>query len=123
MAGSVKYFLYTADSGDEFAIRLDESNTEAVNGSIQDFVDGLGTLYEVPRNLRPRELFYSNSDGTRRIRCIALTQGIYNGVVAGGVPTIPDPIDDGVLTLVAANGERLKRPYAKDTGLKDGDDT
>lgn len=123
MAGSVKYFVYTADSGDDFAIKLDESNTEAINGSTQDFVEGLAFLYEVPRNVKPRELFYSNASGTRRIRCVALTQAIYNGVVSGNIPSIADPIDDGTLVLVSANGERIRRPYAKDTGLNDGDDT
>jgi hypothetical protein len=121
MAGSKKWLVYTSDLGTDFAINLDESNTEAVNGSVQDFVDGLAIANAVPRNIKPRELFYSNGARTRVIRCVALTQAIYNGVITGGVPTIPDPLGGGNLTLVRANGERIRLPFALDTGLIDGD--
>jgi hypothetical protein len=123
MAGSIKYFVYTDDRGQDFAIRLDESNTEAVNGATQDFVEGLALLNGVPRNVKVREVFYSNADGTRIIRCVPLTQTIYNGVVSGNITTIADPIDEGTLSFVRANGEQLRIPYAKDTGLDDGDAT
>jgi hypothetical protein len=123
MAGSRKWFVYTTDSGNDFAIQLDESNTESVNGAAQDFVDGLAIANAVPRNIKPREIFYSNAAGTRIIRCVALTQAIYNGAISGGVATIPDPLGGGTLSLVRANGERLRIPYAVDTGLNDGDAT
>jgi hypothetical protein len=123
MAGSKKWLVYTSDLGTDFAINLDESNTEAVNGSTQDFVEGLAVVNSVPRNIKPRELFYSNAARTRVIRCVALTQTIYNGVVTGGVPTIPDPLSGGTLSLVRANGERIRLPFALDTGLTDGDNT
>lgn len=123
MAGSKKWVVYTSDLGTDFAINLDESNTEAVNGSVQDFVDGLAIANAVPRNIKPRELFYSNAARTRVIRCVALTQTIYNGVITGGVATIPDPLSGGTLSLVRANGERIRLPFALDTGLTDGDNT
>jgi hypothetical protein len=123
MAGSKKWLVYTTDAGQDFAINLDESNTEAVNGSTQDFVDGLALTNAVPRNIKPRELFYSNAARTREIRCVALTQAIYNGIVGGAVPTITDPIDGGTLVLVRATGERIRLPFALDTGLDDGDAT
>jgi hypothetical protein len=122
MAGSRKWFVYTTDAGDDYAIQLDESNTEAVNGAAQDFVDGLGSLAAVPRNIKPREIFYSNQSGTRVIRCVALTNTIYTGAIGGGVTTITDPIaGTGNLTLIRANGEKFRIPYAIDTGLDDGD--
>lgn len=124
MAGSRKWFVYTTDSGADYAIQLDESNTEAVNGAAQDFVSGLAATDAVPRNIKPREIFYQNSSGTRVIRCVALTQVIYNGAISGGVSTISDPLNPGAnLSLVRANGEKLRIPYAIDTGLDDGDDT
>lgn len=121
MAGSKKWVVYSTDTGDDFAILLDESNTEAVNGSVQDFIDGLGIVQAVPRNIKPRELFYSNATRTRTIRCVALSQTIYAGVLSGGVPTITDPIGGGTLVLIRANGERIRLPFALDTGLDDGD--
>lgn len=125
MAGSIKWFVYTTDSGDDFGLRLDESNTEAVNGSTQDFVTGLSLVNALPRNIKPREIFYTNPERTRRIRCVALTQTIYNGAITGGVNTIPDPIAGGASTLglIGAKGEQIQLPVPADTGLTDGDVT
>lgn len=125
MAGSIKWFVYTTDAGDDYAIRLDESNTEAVNGSTQDFVANLALKDALPRNIKPREIFYTNAARTRRIRCVALTQTIYNGAITGGVNTIPDTISGGgaTLGLIGAKGEQLRLPVPFDTGLDDGDAT
>lgn len=124
MAGSLKWFVYTTDDGTDFAIKLDESNTEAVNGSTQDYVAGVAFRYSIPRNLRPREAVYRNGTGTRTIRCVCLTQSIYNGVTAN-VTSITDPIaGQGTLGLVRITPERISPlPFANDTGLQDGDDT
>ena len=120
MAGSRKYFIYTDDVGTDYAINLDESNTEAVNGSSLGFASG--TTNMLPRNVKPREIFYSNAARTRTIRCVALTQTIYAGAIAGGVATITDPIaGTGNLGLTRANGERRTLPIPLDTGLTDGD--
>lgn len=123
MAGSIKWFPYEDDLGTIFAIRLDESNTEAVNGSL-DFESG-NLPNAVPRNVKVREVFYTNAQRTRTIRCVCLTQTIYNGVIAGGVPTIADPIEPAqpALGLIRGNGERRVLPRPLDTGLTDGDDS
>jgi len=125
MAGSIKWFVYTTDAGDDFAIKLDESNTEAVNGSTQDFTAGLALVNALPRNIKPREIFYTNTTRTRRIRCVALTQAIYTGAITGGVNSITDPIAGGSaqLGLIAARGEQITLPVPFDTGLDDGDAT
>lgn len=125
MAGSLKWFVYTDDGGTDFAIYLDESNTEAVNGGTQDYVDGLNLTNALPRNITPREVFYTNAQRTRTIRCVALTQTIYQGVVSGGVPTINDPINgnENALGLIRANGERRRLPVPLDSGINDGDIT
>lgn len=122
MAGSKKYFVYTANNGQEFALLADESNTEALNAGTQDYADGVSILYELPRNLRPRYAEYANATKTRKVRCYALTAAIFTGA-ATGVPTITDPIaGTGTLSLVKLEPERLKRlPIALDTGLTDGD--
>lgn len=123
MAGSIKWFVYTTDTGADFAIKLDESNTEAVNGSTQDFVSGLSLVDALPRNIKPRYVFYTNADRTRTIRCVCLTPTIYSGVLGGSAPTIPDPIAGGANTLgfIRAVGEQRTLPAPLDTGLDDGD--
>lgn len=123
MAGSLKWFVYTTDDGQDFAIKLDESNTEAINGSTQDYVSGLSLMYALPRNLRPRELLYSTANRARTIRCVALTATIFANAPAN-VPTIVDPIDGSTLVLRAINPEKIRNlPFAADTGLTDSDDT
>lgn len=124
MAGSKKFFVYTTDQGDDFALLADESNTEAVNGSTQDFIAGLSILYTIPGNVRPRAAVYQNADKTRTIRCYALTPTIYNGVIANA-PTITDPIaGTGTLSLSRLEPEKIKLlPTAADSGLNDGDAT
>lgn len=125
MAGSIKWFVYTTDTGVDYALRLDESNTEAVNSGTQDYVTGLNISPALPRNIRPREIFYTNAARTRTVRCVALTQTIYNAVVGGSVPTIGDPIAGGANTLglIRARGERIQLPVPLDSGLTDGDDS
>jgi len=124
LAGSKKYFVYTTDLGTDFALLADESNTEAVNAGTQDYADGVTIQYELPKNVSPRYAEYKNASGTRKIKCVALTQTIFDGIAAG-TPTITDPIaGTGTLTLSKLEPERLKRlPIAIDTGLTDGDAT
>lgn len=123
MAGSIKWFLYSTDGGRQFAIELDESNTEAINGSDNDYVDGSAITFAIPKNLTPRTAYYENADKTRTIRCVALTQTVYNDLVANQ-RTIPDPIDSNeTLTLTRIRPEVIRLPFPQDTGLDDGDDT
>jgi len=122
MAGSLKYFIYQTDDGDDFAIALDESNTEAVNGSTNDYLSTTDVQYALPRNIKPRRAFYSNPAGTRVISAVCLTPTIYNAVQTA-TKTIPDPIDTGTLTLVRKRPEVIRLPFAADTGLQDGDAT
>ena len=124
MAGSIKWFLYTDDSGADFAIKLDESNTEAVNGGTQDFLPTSTVRAGVPRNIKVRELFYANIDRTRVIRCVALTTQIYGTILGGqGTQEITDPLNPlgAPLALIRANGERRVIPFGQDTGQDDGD--
>lgn len=123
MAGSNKWFVYTTDDGTDFALLADESNTEAVNGAVQDFVPNVAIKYALPKNVRPRRAVYSNNDGSRVITCYCLTQTVYNGVPTNQ-SSITDPIGGGTLGLVRIRPEIISRlPFAGDTGLNDGDAT
>lgn len=126
MAGSLKDFVYTADDGTNFAVNLDESNTEAINGTAGDY-DGTTVLkYREPSNLILRSAYYTSADGKRTIKCIPLTQAIYNALPTAS-PTIVDPLDPAgtaTLSLARVRAERIDRlPRADDTGLDDGDAT
>lgn len=123
MAGSLKWFVYTTDNGTDFAARLDESNTEAVNGATQDYVPAVAIIFNLPRNVVPRHAVYANADRTRVIKCVALTPTIYTGIPAN-VSSITDPISGGTLGLIRIRPEVIRNlPFAGDTGLTDGDDT
>jgi len=52
MAGSLKFFKYTTSGGAEFAIKMDESNGEAIGNT--DLVDADLPINELPRNIIPR---------------------------------------------------------------------
>lgn len=122
MAGSLKYFVYTADDGTDFALLADESNVEAVAGGTQDYVSGLNVVYNVPRNVTPRYAFYSGQAGARTLRVPVLTQTLFNNIITGA-PTITDPIGGGTLTLIRKQPEIIRLPRPDDTGLIDGDAT
>lgn len=125
MAGSRKNFFYTDDTGQAYAISLDESNTEAINGAVGDIPDTSTANVALPRNIKPRELFYVSGDNARTIRCVALTPAIYSAAINGGASTIPDPLATGnqVLQLARVRGERRTVYRGVDTGINDGDDT
>lgn len=122
MVGSRKFFVYTDNRGEDWGIQLDESNTEAVNGAIQDFPDAAPTVYTMPKNLKPRMLVYANADRTIVRRVVALTQAIYNGA-----PTSLGSVDfgapAGTLRLFDVVPEDLKAPFGLDTAQQDGDAT
>lgn len=122
MAGSIKNFVYTDDVGQTYGITLDESNTEAVNGSADgDLPTGSTSTVTVPRNIKVREVFYADAARNRTIRCVPLTPAIYASILSGtGPQTIPDllnPTAGATLDLVRANGERRRILFGADTGL------
>lgn len=125
MAGSRKNFFYTDDTGQAYAISLDESNTEAINGSDGDIPDTSTATVLVPPNIKIRTLFYATPNRERTIRCIPLTLARYNAIINGAAPTIPDPIanDGSILNLVRARGEARRVFPGVDSGLTDGDAT
>lgn len=119
MAGSLKWFVYTTDPGDDFAIYRDESNTEAVNAGTQDQPDTPTVTYALPRNVVPRYARFVSADGLVSRNVICLTQTIFDALAAGS--TFTDPVSTKVLELSLKVGERIRIPKGKDTGLTDGD--
>lgn len=123
MAGSLKYFQYTTDGGDIFALLADESNVEATGGSGSDYDVDATVEYHIPRNVKPRYAVYSNAAKTRNIKIPIMTAAGYNALAPGG--TITDPIaGTGTLVLTRKVPERIALlPIEADTGLTDGDAT
>lgn len=121
MAGSLKWFEYTANTTDVFAIFMDESNGEAV-GNV-DYTAGSTAVYKLPGNVDPRYARYSSSDNRygRNIACS--TEAILTACPA----TID--VQDGnggtvTLSLRQRVGEVVRLlPTDVDTGIDDGDAT
>lgn len=123
MAGSIKWFEYTTDAGDTFALKMDESNGEAV-GNV-DYSATSTATFALPRNIQPRVARYTSADGLyARSICVGsntatpatLPQTI-EGNISGSAGTI-------TLSLASYTGEKFTAiPRAGDTGLDDGDDT
>lgn len=122
MAGSIKWFIYTTDNGQDFAIEADESNVEAFAAGTQDYPDtGTPPIYAVPRNVVPRSATFVSPDGRRTIKVPVITPTIYNAI--NGTSTMPDPITPANpdLKLSFKTPEKIRLPKGEDTGLNDGD--
>lgn len=119
MAGSNKWFVYTADNTWKFACFRDESNTEAVNGTDSDYTPASPEVYGIPLNLKPRYVVYRDGSGlvTRKVTVMTLA------AFAAPPATITDSVSGLTLGLAYKRGERLSIPYPGDTGLIDGDAT
>jgi hypothetical protein len=121
MAGSIKWFIYTTDQGADFAIKLDESNTEAVNAGTQDYLNAGTVVNALPRNIKPRYIRVRSGDGLTTRKLVCLTPTIFAGITSGF--SIANPNGAGVLFLVGKVGEKISVPFGVDTGLTDGDDS
>lgn len=122
MAGSIKWFKYTTDTGAEFGISMDESNGEAISNT--DAAGADAGLLALPRNIKPRYVVYRSTDGryTRKIPVTSRT-----ATVATLPATISVDVEGALnqtLALAFFQGERVVRIVrGDDTGLNDGDDT
>jgi hypothetical protein len=119
MAGSLRNFQYTADDGQIYLFKADESNIESVNVLVANIVTANLTRPGLPRNIVPRKVFYANAEGTRTLSIIASTLAVYLAPPA----TIPDtlPSSTAVLSLVRKTPEKVRLFRNIDTGLTDGD--
>lgn len=122
MAGSIRWFRYTDDSGTPYAILRDESNTEIVNSGA-DVALSVPAV-EIPKNLVPRTVRIAEPGGkiSREITVLSVTR--FNQL-NGTVPIVlgEGDIDSGVtMTVKSKTGESFSRfPFSNDTGKDDGD--
>lgn len=121
MAGSLRWFTYLSDDGTDWAIFLDESNTEAANPLAGQNGAPVGQNYKPPSNLKPRYAVFGNQAATRQIKVTILNQTIYNAL--DNADTIPDPINPAdTLAFIRKRPEVITPvPSVFDTGLNDGD--
>lgn len=123
MAGSLKFFKYTTSGGTDFAIKMDESNGEAIGNT--DLTDADLPINELPRNIIPRYVLYRSSDGLTT-RKIPWTD---NGGDLTDLPatiTVPSPVVGGAnitLNRQSLIGEIQRPVVSVDTGQQDGDAT
>lgn len=122
MAGSIKTFEYTTDAGDTFAVRMDESNGEAVGNA--DYTDSSTATFFLPRNIEARRAEYLSADGLYK-RSIIVTS---NTATTASLPASIDVQDGngGTVTVLLSSltGEKATIiPKAQDTAITDGDDT
>jgi hypothetical protein len=123
MAGSLKYFKYTTNGGTDYALRMDESNGEAVGNT--DLVAGDLPIAALPRNIKPRYALYRSSDGlhTRKIAITANNVDLEDLAASFQIP--PTTVGGTAVTVLRQSlvGE-VQRPVTDiDTAQTDGDAT
>lgn len=118
MAGSIRFFKYTADDGSTWAAQRDESNVEAVNSGV-GIVITPAEKYKIPSNLKPRAAVYVDLTGRIRREIIVLTPAVFAALDA--TTPITDQVSGETLRLKYTKGERVTLPSLSDTALNDGD--
>lgn len=123
MAGSLKYFKYTTNGGTAYAIRMDESNGEAVGNT--DLTSDDIPIAALPRNITARYALYRSTDGltTRKIPITANNVDLEDLVASFTVPRATVGGSDVTVYRQSLIGE-VQRPVTDiDTALTDGDAT
>lgn len=118
MAGSIKYFKYSADDGTTWAAQRDESNVEAINPGAAGIITP-AQKYKIPSNLRPRTAVYVDNTSRIRREIIVLTTAAF--VALDATTPITDQVSGELLRLKYTKGERVTLPSLSDTALNDGD--
>lgn len=122
MAGSLRNFKYTTNTGLEFALNLDESNTLLANaGLTASDINPTSDLLVLPVARGCRKVTYRSSDALYTIVAVALTPGALASA-PGSITLNIAPSAPGVsaTTVVLTRGrdraERFSRAKASDTG-------
>jgi len=126
MAGSLKWMKYTADNGQTYAVRIDESNGEA--GGFADVVPEDTGLTQLPKGIKMRHVNTYQASASDRKRRFYIGGGeVLTDILAGTQTIISAPV---VGTETAENfvitsyrGEQSSIIGYIDTGLNDGDAT
>lgn len=127
MAGSRKWMIYTSDAGTEYAVQVDESNSEAMGMGWLDY-EAVSTALPLPKGMKMRTITAEDPVSGAR-RQIPVGQVGAAAFQIGGTILLQSfmPGAAGVIAfdILSALGEQFSqgRPRATDTGLTDGDDT
>jgi hypothetical protein len=118
MAGSLRWFTYTSDSGALGNVLLDESNSKAVatpGGAL--FASVATANPEVPTGTKLRYCnTFNTANPVQKRKFYMSTAALLGGLQQGG--TI---LADGVTWRVTSTrGEQRRVPFLGDTGLDDG---
>lgn len=120
--GSLRDFNYVDDNAEVWAVRLDESNTELVNLAAQTGV--CVATNRLPQNIKLRQVFLTNEDGTVKRSAVVLTLARY-GAINGTTPFELSAQDSNATTAMRIERKvpekRTLLPKSFDTGLNDGD--
>lgn len=126
MAGSIKSFIYTDDSGRNYVFNQDESNGEAV-GNVDFTLTALNpatTVPGLPKGLTPRYVRYQSDDGRVSRAIIVSTKALLGALpttINSFFPTSATATTTVTLTLKSAINESYRAFTGTDTGLNDGD--
>lgn len=128
MAGSIKWVVYTADDDKEYAVKLDESNTEIEILGFRDFELGdQGVVQPLPPHIQMRHVYCRHGLSTRKIYVgkkdsIVISIGgalslLYFG--GAGIPTF----EAFIIFRYVSEKVKVVFPFPDDTFLDDGDPT
>jgi hypothetical protein len=116
MAGSIRWFTYTDDYGDQWAIKRDESLTELVNGDVGGTIADFPTL---PAAIQPRYARYINPSGLGSRTVTILDPNLIGSLVPNFEDVQAAPPRPFHLSFIG--GENRTVVLSTDTRLIDGD--
>ena len=118
---SVRWYPYTADNGDVYAIKVDESNIEMIMGAQ---VAASGAFPALPKGTTPRHVIVESQLGLVKRKIPVLTLARYTAIDGSTPFTIPEGQLDGgeAVRIRLKYGEKNRFiPRNYDTGKQDGD--
>lgn len=127
MAGSNMWFAYTADSGLQYAVKLDESNAKAAGFPVYDPAV-TGAVPPLPRGMKMRYANCVRGLIRRKIYIPSLTSEFWtDGSLTINLPDFQSSVG-GVqinpagyaFAISSTVGQKFRRPFVGDTGLDDG---
>lgn len=120
---SKRWYPYTADNGDTYAVYRDESNTELVS-STADAANPTAGTRPLPQGIRARYVTVQNASGQTK-DCTVLTAAEYAALATGDAfsGTAESGVAAGTSWVLVRKTPEIERrqPVNIDTGLTDGD--
>lgn len=115
MSGSLSWFQYTSDNGQNYAIFADKSNVAAVNTATGGAAPATLPNISLPRSIRPRYALYRSDDGLTNRKVPILTPAD----LAALTPNSQFTAQGTTVTvkLSSIRGEKIRLPRLTDTGL------